>query len=148
MALRRPEAVRRDDVVRASEKFWLVPAHAHCSSRRTCFYAGATFAPKLKVKGFDGKEVSIQTFLQTAFLEMWELVAKTLGNLEAVLGFEVREFCRLARPLVKVRRAQMMNEPHKGYVQLPSMHEFDYNTELHLGHMRACLAFPRSCRNC
>ena len=47
------------------------------------------FAPKLKVKGPDGKEVSIQQFLQGSFLNMWELVAKTLGDLPAVIGFEV-----------------------------------------------------------
>ncbi|CCM01373.1 uncharacterized protein FIBRA_03423 [Fibroporia radiculosa] len=83
----------------------------------TCFWAGDTFAPKLKVKDANGKEISIQAFLQNAFLNMWEVVAKTLGDLEGVLGFE------------------MMNEPHRGYVELQSMHAFDYNTDLHLGHV-------------
>ena len=32
----------------------------------------------------------------------------------------------------------MMNEPHRGYVDLPSLHEFDYNTDLHLREIRAC----------
>ena len=32
---------------------------------------------------------------------------------------------------------QMMNEPHRGYIDLPSLHGFDYNTELHLGDIRA-----------
>lgn len=31
-----------------------------------------------------------------------------------------------------------MNEPHRGYIELQSMHEFDYNTDLHLGHVREC----------
>jgi len=31
-----------------------------------------------------------------------------------------------------------MNEPHRGYIDLPSLHEFDYNTDLHLSHVRAC----------
>ena len=31
---------------------------------------------------------------------------------------------------------QMMNEPHRGYIELQSMHAFDYNTDLHLGHVR------------
>lgn len=31
-----------------------------------------------------------------------------------------------------------MNEPHRGYVELYSMHAFDYNTDLHLGHVRKC----------
>ncbi|TBU47753.1 glycoside hydrolase family 5 protein [Dichomitus squalens] len=83
----------------------------------TCFWGGDMFAPKLKVKGPDGKEVSIQQLLQGSFLNMWELVAKTLGDLEAVIGFEI------------------MNEPHRGYIELQSMHAFDYNTDLHLGHV-------------
>lgn len=29
-----------------------------------------------------------------------------------------------------------MNEPHRGYISLPSMHEFDYNTDLHLNDIR------------
>lgn len=47
------------------------------------------FAPKLRVKDAEGKEVSIQNYLQTAFLNMWRVVAKTVGDLEGVLGFEV-----------------------------------------------------------
>ncbi|KAI0752493.1 glycoside hydrolase [Daedaleopsis nitida] len=83
----------------------------------TCFWAGDMFAPKLKIKAPDGREVSIQQFLQDSFMNMWEVVAKTLGSLEAVIGFE------------------MMNEPHRGYIELQSMHAFDYNTDLHLGHV-------------
>lgn len=30
----------------------------------------------------------------------------------------------------------MMNEPHFGYIGHLSLHEFDYNTHLHLGDMR------------
>ena len=56
---------------------------------RTCFWAGDMFAPKLRVKDVEGQEVSIQTFLQTAFLNMWKVVAKAVGDLEGVLGFEV-----------------------------------------------------------
>ena len=33
--------------------------------------------------------------------------------------------------------AQMMNEPHRGYIDLPSLHGFDYNTDLHYGDVRA-----------
>jgi hypothetical protein len=32
----------------------------------------------------------------------------------------------------------MMNEPHRGYIDLKSLHEFDYNTDLHLGVVREC----------
>ena len=48
------------------------------------------FASKLKLKAQDGRELSVQQFLQETFLNMWEVVAKTLGDLEAVIGFEVR----------------------------------------------------------
>ena len=58
--------------------------------RRTCFWAGDMFASKLKLKAQDGRELSVQQFLQESFLNMWEVVAKTLGDLEAVIGFEVR----------------------------------------------------------
>ena len=30
----------------------------------------------------------------------------------------------------------MMNEPHRGYIDLKSFHSFDYNVDLHLSHMR------------
>jgi hypothetical protein len=53
---------------------------------RTCFWAGDTFAPKLRAP--DG--VSIQRFLQEAFLDMWETVVRAVGDLDSVLGFEVR----------------------------------------------------------
>ncbi|KAJ7243602.1 glycoside hydrolase [Mycena haematopus] len=83
----------------------------------TCFWAGNTFAPKLLVKDRHGNDVPIQQFLQNAFLDMWEVLAKAVGDLDAVLGFE------------------MMNEPHRGYIDLKSLHEFDYNTDLHLSYV-------------
>ena len=52
---------------------------------RTCFWAGDTFAPKLRVR--DG--VLTQSFLQDAFLDMWEAVVRAVGDLDGVLGFEV-----------------------------------------------------------
>ena len=57
---------------------------------RTCFWAGDTFAPRLRIRTRDGRETSVQQFLQTAFLDMWEVVARTVGDLEGVIGFEVR----------------------------------------------------------
>ena len=53
------------------------------------FWAGDTFAPKLKIKAKNGTEMSVQQYLQGAFLNMNDVVAKKLGNLEGVLGFEV-----------------------------------------------------------
>jgi hypothetical protein len=29
-----------------------------------------------------------------------------------------------------------MNEPHRGYIDIPSLHRFDYKTDLHLSHVR------------
>ncbi|KAL0945851.1 hypothetical protein HGRIS_012134 [Hohenbuehelia grisea] len=80
----------------------------------TCFWAGDTFAPKLLIDGPEGQKVPVQEYLQNAFLNMYEVLARTVGHLEAVIGFE------------------MMNEPHRGYIDLPSLHGFDYNTDLHL----------------
>lgn len=34
--------------------------------------------------------VPIQRFLQDAFLDMWETVVRAIGDLDSVLGFEVR----------------------------------------------------------
>lgn len=80
---------------------------------RTCFWAGDIFAPKLKVKNNRGELVGIQTFLQSAFLDMFAHLSQRLGTLPSVLGFEC------------------LNEPHPGYINLPSLHQFNYFTELH-----------------
>ena len=37
-----------------------------------------------------------------------------------------------------------MNEPHRGYIDLQSMHAFDYNTDLHLGPVRKLIPSPPS----
>jgi hypothetical protein len=129
MAVRVSEARSCDDGVRLSLlDLSLSVFKLYC---RTCFWAGDTFAPKLRVR--DG--VPVQRFLQDAFLDMWEVVARAVGDLDGVLGFEVRS-CPLSLS-DRLTRAQMMNEPHRGYVDLPSLHGFDYNTDLHLGDVRA-----------
>ncbi|GMK54726.1 hypothetical protein CspeluHIS016_0113120 [Cutaneotrichosporon spelunceum] len=83
-----------------------------CASMNTFFWGGETFAPSLKV---GPKGVNIQTFLQDAFLAMWSKVLDTVGDLETVMGF------------------QMLNEPHGGYIGVPTIDEWNYNTDLHLG---------------
>ncbi|KAH7928854.1 glycoside hydrolase family 5 protein [Leucogyrophana mollusca] len=83
----------------------------------TCFWAGDTFAPKLKIKTLDGQAKPVQQYLQDAFLDMYAVVVQKLGDLDGILGFEI------------------MNEPHRGYIDLPSLHAFDYNTDLHLSHV-------------
>ncbi|KAF7968161.1 hypothetical protein HWV62_31746 [Athelia sp. TMB] len=48
---------------------------------------------------------------------MFDVVAAKLGSLDGVLGFEI------------------MNEPHRGYIDVPSLHGWDYNTDLHLAYV-------------
>lgn len=85
----------------------------HLLISRTCFWAGDVFAPKLKVKNDNGELVGVQAFLQSAFLDMFAHLSHRLGALPAVLGFEC------------------LNEPHTGYINLLSLHQFNYFTELH-----------------
>ena len=76
----------------------------------------------------------------TIFLDMWEVVARSVGDLEGVLGFEVGITDVLPRVISIERMLQMMNEPHRGYIQIPSLHAFDYNTDLHLSHVRKSIS--------
>lgn len=65
-------------------------------SYSTLFWGGETFAPLLKVPGqIDGKWVSrnIQVYLQEAFLAATAKLVKAVGDLETVMGFEVRQNC-------------------------------------------------------
>ncbi|PPQ89778.1 hypothetical protein CVT25_008064 [Psilocybe cyanescens] len=87
------------------------------STMSTCFWAGDIFAPKLLVKNKHNQDVPIQQFLQNSFLDMWEMVAGAVGDLDG-----------------------MMNEPHPGYVNV-ALHAFNYNTDLHLSHIPAFQSF-------
>ncbi|KAH9474389.1 Ergosteryl-beta-glucosidase [Psilocybe cubensis] len=103
--------------VEAERGLWPCGYHKlTASTMSTCFWAGDIFAPKLLVKDKHGQEVSIQFFLQTCFLDMWEMVVRAVGDLDGVIGF------------------QMINEPHPGYVNV-DLHAFNYNTDLHLSHI-------------
>ncbi|KAG8959135.1 hypothetical protein FRC05_008056, partial [Tulasnella sp. 425] len=84
-----------------------------CSTMNTLFWAGETFAPKVLVDR-NGEKVNVQTFLQDAFLDCYDRLVTGLKGVEGIVGFKI------------------LNEPHAGYIGLPSMHEFDYNTDLHL----------------
>ncbi|GJJ07312.1 hypothetical protein Clacol_001513 [Clathrus columnatus] len=94
------------------------------ATMHTCFWAGDTFAPKLKISDPKGtaSDISIQKMLQNAFLDAWEALVKAVGDLDGVIGF------------------QMLNEPHRGYIELQSFHRFDYNTDLHYGEIPSVLA--------
>ncbi|KAG8708082.1 hypothetical protein FRC08_000114 [Ceratobasidium sp. 394] len=84
------------------------------STMATLFWAGRTYAPKLRVPSQSGQDINIQDFLQDCFLNAFDELVRAVGDLEGVVGFE------------------MMNEPHRGYISIPSLHEFDYTTDLHL----------------
>ncbi|KAL9931302.1 hypothetical protein V8E36_009812 [Tilletia maclaganii] len=98
----------------------------------TVFWAGDIFAHKVRVPrswtppgssaSFDspqqkqGEEmVGLQTFLQDAYLRAYGALADAVGGMEGVLGFDV------------------MNEPHRGFINLHSFSEWDYDTDLHIG---------------
>ncbi|KAE8194771.1 hypothetical protein CF335_g5258 [Tilletia laevis] len=103
----------------------------------TVFWAGDIFGYKIRVprscsaghkmtsaeqehndEGKDGKEmVGLQTFLQDAYLRAFGELADAVGGLKSVLGFEV------------------MNEPHRGFVNLHSFDAWDYDTDLHIGYL-------------
>ncbi|KAF8695014.1 Cellulase (glycosyl hydrolase family 5), partial [Rhizoctonia solani] len=86
------------------------------STMATLFWSGKTYAPKLRVKSRVSNEmINIQDFLQNHFLDAFDQLVRAVGDCEGVIGFE-----------------QLMNEPHRGYVSIPSLHSFDYNTDLHL----------------
>ncbi|KAI8378038.1 glycoside hydrolase superfamily [Radiomyces spectabilis] len=68
----------------------------------TLFFGGDTFAAEHTYQGG-----SIQQFLQKSFIQAFQHLAKRLVDLSAVMGFEV------------------MNEPHPGYIGLPTLREYD-----------------------
>lgn len=80
-------ASRRDYGV--SVYFTYHTQYAYKATLRTCFWAGDAFAPKLLTKGKHGDAISVQQFLQDAYLDMSEMVVKAVGDLEGVVGFEV-----------------------------------------------------------
>ena len=89
------------------------------STMATLFWAGDAIAPKLKCRRMNSgtsEEVSVQSMLQDAFIEAFGRLADEVGSLEACLGFEP------------------MNEPHRGLINLHSFHEWNYDTDLHIGH--------------
>ncbi|KAL8276134.1 hypothetical protein RQP46_011465 [Phenoliferia psychrophenolica] len=92
----------------------------------TVFWAGDTFAPKRKVKRASfkggmgiaaaaGDDVGVQEFLQTCMIEAFGALGDRLRDCDAVVGFEV------------------MNEPHRGYVELHSPYGWDLTKDLAIG---------------
>jgi hypothetical protein len=85
----------------------------------TLFFGGEVFAPKALYAGpkseFYGMNVGY--VLRTSYTRAYSHLMARLKDLPNVLGIDP------------------MNEPHPGYIGLPSLHCFNENTELHLGHM-------------
>ncbi|KAM5354064.1 hypothetical protein ACJ41O_000714 [Fusarium nematophilum] len=96
------------------------------STMATLFWAGDALAPQLTCRrSLDDADdqVSVQTFLQDAFIEAFGRLADEVGDLEACIGFEP------------------MNEPHRGLINLHHFHSWNYDTDLHIGH---CPSFAQS----
>ncbi|KAF8470793.1 glycoside hydrolase superfamily [Kalaharituber pfeilii] len=83
----------------------------------TMFFAGATFAPVhvVAVPGIGWKNIG--ELMQDAYINAFRYVARRLAGLECIVGWDA------------------MNEPHPGYIGLPSLKRWNQNTELHLGVM-------------
>ncbi|KAJ3193375.1 hypothetical protein HK101_004929, partial [Irineochytrium annulatum] len=76
----------------------------------TLFFAGEIFAP---LATYEGENVG--TYMQRHFIAAFTYLANRLKNCESVLGFE------------------LINEPHCGYIGMPSIHRFNPLTNLHFG---------------
>ncbi|KAI5813174.1 glycoside hydrolase superfamily [Pyronema omphalodes] len=85
----------------------------------TLFFAGEVFAPKAVYTGpeqeYHGKNIGY--VLRTAYTRAFSRLLCKLKDCTNVLGVDP------------------MNEPHPGYIGLPSLHYFNETTDLHLGHM-------------
>lgn len=89
------------------------------STMATLFWAGDALAPQLLCRRmWNGvaEDVSIQSFLQDAFIEAFGKLADEVGGLEGCIGFEP------------------INEPHRGLINLHNFHGWNYDTDLHIGH--------------
>lgn len=96
----------------------------------TLFWAGETFAWKLRLPVPDGapvelkfgqQDVSVQEYLQSSFLHAFGTLSDALAHAPNVLGFEV------------------LNEPHRGLIELHSWDSWKYETDLHIGHFPSLL---------
>ncbi|TIA93051.1 hypothetical protein E3P81_01096 [Wallemia ichthyophaga] len=78
----------------------------------TLFWAGSVFAPGLTI---DGR--NIQHVFQEAYIGAYAELARYLSPSHAVLAFD------------------LINEPHRGYIELDSFERWNYNTDLHIAHV-------------
>lgn len=87
----------------------------------TLFWGGSTFAPSFMVDGQAGRKVNVQEYLQEAFLRAIEKLANAVGDLDSVLGIEVCGRCHVPGSETD---QQLMNEPHPGFIGLPTVQEW------------------------
>ena len=97
------------------------------SSMATLFWAGSMLAWKLRVtrqhpETGDKEEVSIQEFLQDAYLGAFGLLADRLGGKAACVGFDVSSLALAIARRCSPATAQVMNEPHRGLIGLHGWH--------------------------
>lgn len=90
----------------------------------TLFWGGRIFAPNLCLytdNAGRSQPQNIQDFLQESYIAAYTQLAQALAPCPAFLGFDV------------------MNEPHRGYVNLYSFDRWCYETDLHIGHYPSAL---------
>ena len=99
----------------------------------TLFFGGDDWAPILRIPladhsapayafpDIETQHVGIGTFLQRSLIAAFAKLADRLADCPAVVGFEG------------------MNEPHPGYLGLPSFHCWNENTDLHYQHVPSAL---------
>ena len=83
----------------------------------TMFFAGEIFAPKATILVPGRGENNVGQLMQGAYINAFRYFARKLASLECILGWDV------------------MNEPHPGFIGLPSLKQWNEDTELHLGVM-------------
>jgi len=59
----------------------------------TIFWAGEVFAPSLVRKDGSKGDVNVGIWLRERYIDMWSVIVKRLGGLEAVCGFQVSCIC-------------------------------------------------------
>lgn len=90
----------------------------------TLFWGGKTFAPNLCITtdhAGRAQPENIQDFLQASYIEAFAQLAEALRSCRALAGFD------------------LMNEPHRGYINLYSFDQWCYETDLHIGHYPSAL---------
>ena len=83
----------------------------------TIFFAGEIFAQKATISIPGEGERNVGVVLQDAYINAFRHVARRLAGLGCILGWDV------------------MNEPHPGFIGLPSLERWNQYVDLHLGVM-------------